>query len=176
MSNIVYIAVSLDGYIATTDGGIDWLHDVPNPTESDYGWREFIKRIDALIMGRNTYEKVLTFGGWPYEKPVFVATSVLEDVPSHLEGKVQFIKGPPSDLIAEATRQGYQNLYIDGGITIQGFLAADLVDELILTHIPVLLGDGYPLFGKLADSLKFRHAKTEIYNDILVQSFYERQR
>jgi dihydrofolate reductase len=176
MPNIVYIAASLDGYIATVDGGIDWLHDVPNPTKSDYGWSGFVERIDALIMGRNTYEKVLTFGEWPYEKTVLVATNTLNDVPSHLEGKVRFIKGQPSDLIAEANRQGYESLYIDGGITIQGFLAADLVDELILTHIPVLLGDGYPLFGKLADPLKFRHTKTEIYNDTLVQTSYERQR
>ena len=70
MPNIVYIAISLDGYIATADGGIDWLHDVPNPTKSDYGWSGFFERIDALIMGRNTYEKVLTFGEWPYEKKV----------------------------------------------------------------------------------------------------------
>ena len=105
-----------------------------------------------------------------------MATITLNDVPSHLEGKVRFIKGQPSDLIAEANRQGYESLYIDGGITIQGFLAADLVDELILTHIPLLLGDGYHLSANLPDPLKFRHTKTEIYNDTLVQTSYERQR
>ncbi len=135
-----------------------------------------MERIDALIMGRNTYEKVLTFGEWPYNKPVFVATTSLKAVPSHLKSKAQFIKGHPLDLIAEANRQGHGSLYIDGGVTIQGFLAADLIDELVLTHIPVLLGDGYPLFGKLVGPLKFRHTKTEIFNDSLVQSFYVRQR
>ena len=176
MANIVYIATSLDGYIATPDDGIDWLHEIPNPTQSDYGWSEFMGRIDAIVMGRNTYEKVLTFGECPYEKPVFVATRSLNKVPSHLEGKVHFIKGQPSELVEEVKYQGYEALYIDGGVTIQAFLAADIIDEIVLTHVPVLLGDGYPLFGKLSNPLSFQHTKTEMFNDSLVKSFYIRQR
>ena len=176
MKNIVYIAASLDGYIATPDGGVDWLHEIPNPDQNDYGWSEFIGGIDAIIMGRNTYEKVLSFGKWPYEKPVFVASETLNEIQAQLEGKVNLVKGHPSELVAELNRKGYHNLYIDGGKTLQGFLADDLIDELIITHIPVLLGDGYPLFGKLAKPLKFQHTKTEIYNDSLVKSYYVRQR
>ncbi len=177
MTNIVYIATSLDGFIADKNNQVDWLHDIPNPDGSDLGFGEFMARIDALVMGRNTLEIVLSFGiDWPYTKPVFVLSNTLTKVPEGLEGKVFLIKGELTEVIATLNSQGYQNLYIDGGKTIQGFLQHDLIDELIITTIPVLLGGGIPLFAELTAPLKFKHVKAERLVDCLVQNSFIRQR
>ncbi|WP_413160019.1 dihydrofolate reductase family protein [Capilliphycus salinus ALCB114379] len=176
MARYVYIATSLDGFIATKDGGLDWLFDIPNPEGSDYGFTEFISGMDALVMGRNTFEKILTFEEWPYPKPVFVLSNHLKNIPSSVEGKAEIIRGNLKELVAQLQEQGYHNLYIDGGGVIQSFLEEDLIDEMIITRVPILLGEGFPLFGKLSQSLKFRHLKTQIYNNTLVQSFYRRER
>ena len=176
MANYVYIATSLDGFIATKDGGLDWLMEVPNPEKSDYGFSEFISQIDALVMGRNTFEKVLSFGEWPYNKIVFVLSNRLTDIPEKLKGKAEVIKGNLKTIINQLKTRGYNNLYIDGGKVIQSFLKEDLIDEMIITRIPVLLGDGIPLFNNLKQSLKFRHIKTEIFNNTLVKSHYVRAR
>lgn len=172
--NYVYIATSIDGYIATDDGGIEWLHEQPNPTGSDYGYSEFINNIDALVMGRNTFEKVRTFGEWPYKKKVFVLSSKLTDVPPELLGKIEFISGEPNDILEAIHTQGFGNLYIDGGKVVQEFLSNDLIDELIVTRLPILLGKGIPLFGELAEPLRFTHKTTEIYDNALVKSHYVR--
>ncbi|CDH47026.1 dihydrofolate reductase family protein [Candidatus Contendibacter odensensis] len=119
--NFVYIATSIDGYIATSEGGIEWLHEQPNPTNSDYGYSEFISNIDALVMGRHSFEKVRTFGEWPYEKKVFVLSSTLANIPSDLVGKIEFISGAPNEVLSKIHLQGFNNLYIDGGIVIQNF-------------------------------------------------------
>lgn len=174
--NYVYIATSIDGYIATRDGGIEWLLEQPNPTNSDYGYSEFISNIDALVMGRNSFEKVRTFGEWPYEKKVFVLSSKLTEVPSDLTGNIEFISGNPDKVLEIIQSQGFSNLYIDGGMVIQSFLASDLIDELIITRIPILLGSGIPLFGELIEPLKFTHKNTEVYDNSLVKSHYVRTR
>ena len=175
MSNIVYIAASIDGYIATPDGGVEWLNELPNPDQSDFGWSEFILGIDAILMGRNTFEKVLTFGDWPYQKPVFVLTTSLNELPETLSGKAEIITGRIQEVITKLNQQGYINIYVDGGKLIQSFLAEDLIDELIITRIPIILGKGIPLFRELEQSLKFIHKKTEIFNDSLVKSHYARE-
>jgi dihydrofolate reductase len=172
--NTVYIAASIDGYIATKSGGLDWLHELPNPDNDDYGYAEFMNNIDALVMGRNTFEKVLGFDGWHYEKKVFVASASLTQVPVELSGKVELISGSLSAVLAEIKSQGFENLYIDGGKLIQSFLAEDLIDELIITRIPILLGEGIPLFGELSQPLKFIHKETKTYSNALVQSAYRR--
>jgi dihydrofolate reductase len=172
--NYVYIATSIDGYIATSDGGIEWLHELPNPNNSDYGYSDFIKNIDALLMGRNTFEKVLSFDDWPYDNKVFVLSSTLTEVPSDLIGKVEFISGTPTEILSRVNSNGFTNLYIDGGFVVQSFLAEDLIDELIVTRIPILLGSGIPLFGDLVKSLKFTHNTTEVYDNTLVKSHYTR--
>lgn len=174
--NYVYIASSIDGYIATSDGDIDWLRETPNPNNSDYGYSEFIKNIDALMMGRNSFEKVLSFDEWPYQEKVFVLTSTLTDIPTRLSGKVEFISASPKEAVSIAHSQGFNNLYIDGGRVIQSFLGADLIDELIVTRIPVILGEGIPLFGSLLEPLKFTHQNTEVYDNALVKSHYTRAR
>ena len=174
MTNYVFVGVSLDGFIAGKDGDLGWLNEIPNPSKSDYGYSEFIENIDALVMGRNTFEKVLSFGGGAWDKPVFVLSNTLDKVPAELEGKVEFVKGDLKTLVAMLKKRGYENLYIDGGKVIQSFLKEDLVDEMILTRIPILLGEGIPLFGKLESHMKFKLVKTVTYNDKLVSSHYIR--
>ncbi|KII76437.1 dihydrofolate reductase family protein [Vibrio renipiscarius] len=177
MTNTVYIATSLDGYIADKNNQIDWLHDIPNPDGLDFGFSQFMAGIDALIMGRNTLEIVLSFDcEWPYNKPVFVLSNTMTKVPSGYEDKVFLIQGDLSTILSDLHQQGYQNLYIDGGVTIQNFLRADLIDQLIITTIPVLLGGGIPLFADLEAPLKFRHVKSEQFVDCLVQNHFVRER
>jgi dihydrofolate reductase len=172
--NYVYIAASIDGYIATIDGGIEWLHEQPNPEQSDYGYSEFMNNIDALVMGRNTFEKIQTFGEWPYQKKVFVLSNALKEIPEELVGKIEIISGSVKEVIASLNVAGFKNLYIDGGKTIQEFLNQDLIDELIITRIPILLGKGIPLFGELNEPLRFTHKNTKVYDSALVKSHFVR--
>ncbi|MFW9965960.1 MAG: dihydrofolate reductase family protein [Candidatus Thorarchaeota archaeon] len=176
MTNHVYIATSLDGFIATIDGGLDWLDEIPNPQKSDFGYAEFMSGIDAIVMGRKTFEKVLTFDVWPYDKPVYVPSRSKVDVPTELETKVKAVTGNPKELVNQLKELGHQNLYIDGGITIQGFLEEDLIDEMIITRVPILLGNGIPLFGKLTKRLYFSHERTEFPTEMLAKSYYKRVR
>lgn len=176
MTNYVYIATSLDGFIATDDGGLDWLNKIPNPEQSDYGYAEFINEIDAIVMGRNTFETVLSFGTWPYDKSLFVLSNTLNSVPENIADKAEIVKGDLRDLVNQLNDRGYKNLYIDGGNTIQNFLEDDLIDELIITRIPILLGSGLPLFGQLTQQLKFNHKRTVTFNEALVTSHYIRLR
>lgn len=176
MANIVYIAASLDGFIAKKDGNIDWLNEIPNPDGSDFGFSEFLKNIDAIIMGRNTFELVLTFNKWPYNKPVFVLSRTLQSVQNNLADKVEIFRSSPGSIIKELNARKYFNLYIDGGKTIQGFLKQELIDEIIITRIPILLGEGIPLFAELTKDQKYEHIKTEVLNNALVRSYYKKLR
>ena len=171
MNCTVYIATSLDGFIARPDGAIDWL---PQPDgKEDYGYHAFMESVDAIVMGRNTFELVLSFGGpWPYTKPVIVLSSRPESLPSPLPGTARAMSGSPAEVIAQLSREGLSHLYIDGGVTIQRFLAAGLIDRLIVTRVPVLLGSGLPLFGPLAGDVSLTHARTQAYSSGLVQSEY----
>ena len=175
MANIVYLACSLDGFIARKDGSIDWLMDIPNPENSDYGFSDFMARIDGIIMGRNTFETVLSFGQWPYTKPVYVLSSTLKEVPPHLGDKAEVVQGDLPGIVASLKSKGINHLYIDGGRTIQSFLKQDLIDELIITRIPILLGSGIPLFVDMDRELKFELTQTEILNKDLVKSTYSRK-
>jgi dihydrofolate reductase len=176
MSLYVYIGQSLDGYIADENGGIEWLNDIPNPEDSDFGFSEFISNIDAIVMGRNTFETVQSFGVWPYSKPVFVISSSLHNLPEQYSDKAKILNLQPKQIIETLEKDGLKNLYIDGGALIQSFLSEDLIDELIITTIPVLLGGGIPLFGKLRKLLKFRFLKSEVLNNYLVKSYYKRDK
>ncbi len=171
----VYVATSLDGYIADANGGLAWLSALPNPDGSDYGFAAFLAQIDAIVMGRRTFEAVVGFGGeWPYPKPVFVLSRTLSGVPTELEGKVEILSGSPAEVMAALGARGYERLYIDGGRTVQQFLAADRVDEMVITRVPVLLGGGVPLFGALDTPLWFEHAGTEDLGNGLTTSRYRR--
>ncbi|WP_434361120.1 dihydrofolate reductase family protein [Parasalinivibrio latis] len=174
MANIVYIATSLDGYIADREGGLDWLMSVPNSDNSDFGFAEFMSGVDALVMGRNTFETVVGFGQWPYEKPVFVVSNSLESIPESHIGKAFLIKGAPEDIVRELHGKGFYNLYIDGGRCIQGFMAEGLIDDLIISTIPVVLGGGVSLFGELPALQHYDLVSSEVLVNAIVKSHYKR--
>ena len=177
MSNSAYIATSLDGYIADQNGGLDWLHSLPNPDQSDFGFADFMSRVDALVMGRKTFETVCSFDGpWPYSKPVFVLSRSLAAIPEGYQDKAEWVEGSVHEVVLSLNERGYRNLYIDGGQTIQSFLKEDLIDEMIITTLPVLLGGGTPLFGGLVQPLDFEHRSTEVLLDAMVKSCYVRKR
>ena len=177
MTNIVYIATSLDGYIADKDNGLDWLNCVPNPHQDDMGFVDFMNSIDALVMGRNTFETVCGFDvPWPYNKPVFVLSNTLKSVPEKALGKAELISGSLSDVVAALKEKGHERLYIDGGKVVQSFMAEDMIDELIISRIPVVLGGGIPLFGSLPELQMFQHISTDVKVGAIVQSHYHRQR
>ena len=165
----VFIATSLDGFIARTNGDLDWLPEAPE----DHGYDEFMATVDTIVMGRHTYEKVLTFGAWPFTKPVVVLTSRPMTPPPD-GAAVTAMHGTPSEIVAALAATGVQSIYLDGGVTVQRFLEAGLLDRLIITRIPVLLGAGIPLFGALSRDVRLRHVRTESWPSGLVQSEYLR--
>ena len=175
MTNKVYIAASLDGFIARTSGDLEWLEEIPNPNGEDFGFARFMESVDALVMGKNTFEKVLSFGGdWPYTKKVFVLSRSLKEIDSRLGGKVELLALELLDALKLVAERGYRNLYIDGGKVIQSFLEKDLIDEMTITRIPILLGQGIPLFVPQPFEKKFVHEKTEVFENGLVKSKYNR--
>lgn len=176
MKNYVYIATTLDGFIAGKDGNLDWLMNIPNPDNSDYGFNDFLNKIDGIIMGRNTFEMVLSFGEWPYTKKVFVLSNRLKEVPEELSSKAEIISGDISEIVSELHSRGFYNLYIDGGKTIQSFLRLNLIDEMIITRIPVLLGEGIPLFSSMERQINFTVEKTEKLNEFLSKTYYKREK
>lgn len=175
--NSVFIATSLDGYIADKNGGIDWLYSVPNPENDDMGYVEFNKGIDALVMGRKTFETVLGFEvDWPYDKPVFVLSNKLKEIPVSHKEKAFLVKGELTEILGEIHRKGLKRLYIDGGTTIRNFLKEDLIDEMVLTTIPILLGGGSSLFSELPSEQKFELIETKTYLNQITQNHYKRKK
>jgi len=175
--NSVFIATSIDGYISDKNGGIDWLHSIPNPTNDDLGYAEFSSDIDALVMGRITFETICGFDiDWPYDKPVFVLSNTIDEIPENLAEKAFLVKGTLTEILGQIYKKGFFQLYIDGGNTIGNFLKADLIDEMIITTIPILLGGGTPLFSKLPNELKFELIKTKTFLNQIVQSHYRRKK
>jgi dihydrofolate reductase len=175
MPNIVFIGTSLDGYISDKDGGLEFLHSIPNPEQDDLGYLDFMDGIDALLMGRKTYETVLGFGGqWPYHKPVFVLSNTLSSLPDHLQEKVELVNGSIRHVVEKINGRGFEQLYIDGGKLIQSFLKEDMIDKIIITQVPILLGGGTPLFGDLPAHLTFELVGTKALLNAMVQSHYKR--
>ena len=143
------------------------------PTEQDYGYHAFMDTVDTIVMGRNTFELALTFDPWPYSgKKVVVLSSRSPAVPPHLMDSVEWLSLSPQHLVERLTAQGATHLYIDGGKTIQGFLNADLINELIITRVPILIGTGVPLFGPLNHDIKLTHLETRQFENGFVQSTY----
>lgn len=175
--NKVFIATSLDGYIADQNGGLDWLHSIPNPNQDDMGYLPFMDEVDALIMGRTTFETVMAFDcDWPYTKPVFVLSTSLSQIPESHQEKAFLLKGSHTDVLEQVHAKGYHSLYIDGGSTIQGFLKEDLIDDMIITTIPILLGGGSSLFGDLAQPLNFEYVSNNVFLEKVPQIRYKRVR
>ena len=177
-TNKVYIGTSLDGFIADTKGGIEFLDSIPFPEGIDMGYNDFMAGVDALVMGRVTFETVLGFDvDWPYQKPVYVLSSKGIDIPQDLVKKnVSLVSGTIPDVLEKIHSNGHHHLYIDGGKTIQSFLREDLIDEMIITTIPVLIGDGFPLFSSLDEHLLFECVSSTVFFDKVVQSRFVRKR
>ncbi|MEM8863154.1 MAG: dihydrofolate reductase family protein [Chloroflexota bacterium] len=177
MKITVYIATSLDGFIARPDGDIDWLNNPDYVLENgdDMGYGALMQSIDAMVMGSSTFEKVLSFGiEWPYgETTVIVLSSRDLEVPAEIKKTVRLMKGSPAEIVQSLMQDGINHIYLDGGKTVQNFLAAGLVSELIITKIPILLGQGIPLFGPIPQDMHLTHMSTQSYPNGMVQSRYE---
>jgi dihydrofolate reductase len=170
MTVSVFIGTSVDGFIARPSGDLDFL---PVGGGEPHGYEEFMASVDALVIGRKTFETVLTFAVWPYgDKRVVVLSSRPVDLSAARGGVVEQMAGPPAEIVSTLAASGAQNIYVDGGITIQRFLRAGLIQRLIITRVPVLIGDGIPLFGTLQGDLRLRHVATEQYASGLVKSEY----
>jgi dihydrofolate reductase len=170
MKASVFIGTSVDGFIARADGALDFL---PPGGGDEHGYEAFMASVDALVIGRKTYDTVLTFDTWPYgDKPVFVL-STRPLAPAPAGAVVERMSGPPADVVSQLAARGIRHAYVDGGITIQGFLQAGLIQRLIITRVPVLIGTGIPLFGATPRDIALRHIATRHYPSGLVQSEYE---
>ncbi|HME58816.1 MAG TPA: dihydrofolate reductase family protein [Terracidiphilus sp.] len=166
----VFIGMSVDGFIARPNGELDWL---PEGGGEPHGYNEFIASVDAIVIGRKTFETVLTFAAWPYgDKRVVVLSSSPVDLSAVAGGVVEQMAGPPAEIVAQLASSGAQHLYVDGGITIQRFLCAGLIQRLIITRVPVLIGEGIPLFSALPHDIRLQHVATRHYPSGLVQSEY----
>lgn len=179
----VFIASSVDGYIATSDGGVDWLDstgkaDAPMGADADMGFEDFIASVDCLIMGRNTLEKLSSFElepeQWPYgDLPILALSLTRNKAPGNLEGMVEMVNSEILDLVTRLESDGFQHAYIDGGATITSFLNRGLINEMTITYAPVLLGEGIPLFGKLSRPVKLKNIRTVTYPNEFFQIKYE---
>lgn len=169
----VFIATSLDGFIARENGEIDWLlqHDQAG---EDHGYDAFIRDIDVIVMGRGTFEAVRGLGDWFYNRPVLVLSSTLANqaVPAELDGKVRFTDKSPSEAMAMLEGQGCRRVYVDGGRVIQSFLGLGMVSDMVITRVPLLLGTGRPLFGGVQRDIALAHTGTRSFPSGLVQSSY----
>jgi dihydrofolate reductase len=167
----VFVGTSVDGFIARLNGELDFL---PEGGGEPHGYTEFMASVDALVIGRKTFETVAAFAEWPYgDKRVVVLSARALDLSAVRGGVVQHMAGPPADIIAKLAAAGARHLYIDGGITIQGFLRAGLIQRLVVTRVPVLIGEGIPLFGSLPHDVRLHHVATRSYPSGLVQSEYQ---
>ena len=168
----VYIAVSLDGYIARADGSIDWLDAMQWPGE-DYGYAEFFAAIDTIVLGRATYDQVLTFGDWPFAGRQVV---VLTHRPLASKHGERGHDGALVPLLRSLAAAGARRVYLDGGEAIRQGLRDDLVDEITLSVVPILLGDGRPLFDRGLPESGWTLLSTRGFASGLVQSHYRRCR
>ena len=170
MSASIFIGTSVDGFIARPNGDLDFL---PPGGGEPHGYDEFMATVDALVIGRKTFETVLAFPAWPYgEKRVVVLSSRPVDLSAVRGGVVEHMAGPPAEIVSKLAASGAHHLYVDGGITIQQFLRAGLIQRIIITRVPVLIGEGIPLFGTLPRDIQLRHVATKHYSSGLVQTEY----
>jgi dihydrofolate reductase len=166
----IFIGTSVDGFIARRDGSLDFL---PAGGGEPHGYHEFFASIDVLVIGRKTFETVEAYAEWPYgDKRVVVLSSRAIDFSGVSCGVVEQMAGPPADIVQRLKDSGARHLYIDGGVTIQRFLRAGLIDRLIVTRVPILIGEGVPLFGSLPGDIHLDHVETQAYRSGLVKSEY----
>ena len=170
MKTSVFIGTSLDGFIARANGALDFL---PPDGGEPHGYDEFMAMVDALVIGRKTFETVLTFDTWPYaEKPVFVLSRTLRKLELPEGAVCELVAGTPREVYDRLERRGFQHVYVDGGVTVQAFLEAGLIQRLVVSRLPVLIGTGIPLFGPLSRDVRLEHVATRSFPSGLVQSEY----
>ena len=171
----VYIATSLDGYIARPNGDINWLMEADNSGgKEDYGYKEYSVTVDCMVMGRNSMEMVMSFPEWPYKgKRVVVLSNTLKETPSQLKNKVELYSGSLVKLVTKLKDDGCKRIYVDGGKTIQSFINENLITDITITKIPILLGEGLSLFGNTKHDIKLKHIETKSYPSGFVKSTYE---
>lgn len=172
-----YIATSADGYIATPDGGVDWLHSADN-SEVDMGFGTFMASVDCMVMGRKCMEMIssmnLSSEQWPYgDTYIVVLSHTVKAPPENLTGKVNMFSGEIADLISELEGKGFKHAYIDGGSTITSFLNHRLLHEMTITKAPVLLGNGIPLFGKLDNQISLTESEATVFANNFIQIKYK---
>ncbi len=176
MANHIFVGMSLDGYIADKNGGVEWLNAYPQQEGPDAPFTVFMENMDAIVMGRKTFETVYSFGVWPYTKPVIVMSSTLQSLPEEFEGKATVTSDGIKDVLLNAFRKGYKELYIDGASLVQSFLKMDFIDSMTLTTVPIVLGEGISLFGQLPEPIRFSHVHTQELDGGLIMSGYMRKR
>jgi len=169
MRATVFVGTSVDGFIARRDGRFDFLPDEPEP----HGYEELMSSVDTLVMGRNTFALVMSFGSWPYPKSKRVVVLSSRPVELPPNQNVEQMSGDPRDIVAKLEAKGAKHLYVDGGDTVQRFLRAGMIDRLVITRVPVLIGDGISLFGALPADVRLHHVATRTYPSGLVQNEYE---
>lgn len=178
----VYIATSVDGFIAKEDGSVDWLHTAGNPeadmgAQADMGFADFMASVDCMIMGRKCMEMIssmnLTPEQWPYGDTRIIALSnTLKEAPDNVKDKVEMYSGDLNDLVVKLESDGFKHVYIDGGTTIQAFINLSLINEMTITRAPILLGEGIPLFGKTAKDIKLEKTHAMAFpNDFIQEKF-----
>ena len=174
MQASAFIATSLDGFIARPNNAIDWLEDASSDATEDYGYEQFIASVGCVVMGRKTFERILTFPEWPYQhQRAIVMSSSLKSLPTSLGEQVQLFNGDVTELIQLLDAEGETHLYVDGSRVIQAFIAAKLLTDLTITTIPLLIGEGIHLFGgPLAKDVRLTHIGTKAYQNGFVQSQY----
>jgi dihydrofolate reductase len=175
----VFIATSLDGFIARTDGSLDWLMQAQAaaPAGEDFGYAHFIAGIDALVMGRQTFETVLGFEPWPYgERPVWVMSrQPALHIPDSVRPTVQHSRATAATLLQRLALQGVRRVCLDGGQLVQAFLFEDLVDRMTVTTVPLLLGQGRRPWGPLPGDRAWTLEASRQWDCGFVQSRYQRR-
>ncbi|MFT6502025.1 MAG: dihydrofolate reductase [Crocinitomicaceae bacterium] len=179
----VFIATSVDGFIAKSDGSVDWIHTAGNPkvdlgNEADMGFNDYLASVDCLIMGRKCMDVIsnmnLTPEQWPYGSVrIVVLSTTLKKAPANMKGKIELYSGDLNALVAQLESEGFEHAYIDGGTTIQGFLKLQLIDEITITKAPILLGEGIPLFGKTDQAIQLIESKATAFPNGFVQLNYK---
>ena len=174
METIVYIATTLEGYITRPEGELDWLIDPDFVDEGeDYGFTKLLDSVSCVVMGRHTFESLMNAHEWPCgNKRLVVMTQSMSELPEHTPETVELFAGEPAELVNKLALEGESKVFLDGGQLIRSFNAKGLVDRLILTRVPVLIGSGVPLFGALKTDIKWKHIRTQSYKSGLVQSEY----
>lgn len=167
----VFIGASVDGFIARLNGTFDFL---PVDGGEPHGYKEFFASVDALVIGRKTFETVVAFPEWPYgDKRVIVLSGRALDLSRTPAGCVEQMQGSPRQIVSQLESRGVRHIYVDGGVTIQRFLRDGLIQRLIITRVPVLIGEGIPLFGPLAGDIRLKHIETRHYASGLIKTEYE---